>query len=191
MTLFSSDDIEGSKAPIDTYILTAKNPILKIGSGEAAEVARLALANEAMLYLSTGRLSLHQMLECLLELTGPAHVALSAWAITEDPARCLFRLRRNETIKQLSCVVSDRMPVQNAGAYQLLMNVADDIALVKNHAKTISIVNDSFAIGLVSTANLSNNPRHEMTQIYNQRAVAEWIRDWIIGLCQKQQHEQR
>ncbi len=156
-----------------------------IGSGKAQEVARLALEHEQMWYLSEGKFSMHQLLEELLRLTGPAEVALCSWGITEDPARVLARLKKTGTITQLTCLFNTRVASNNAGAYQLISQVADNLGVAECHAKAISIINQTYSIGLISTANFSHNPRIECTVIQRNQAAAKWIKDWISQYANK------
>jgi hypothetical protein len=156
-----------------------------IGNGKADEVARLALEHEQMWYLSEGKFSMHQLLEELLKLTGPAEVALCSWGITEDPARVLARLRRTGIITQLTCLFNSRVASNNAGAYQLISQVADNLGIAECHAKAISIINQTYSIGLISTANFSHNPRIECTVTQRNQEAAKWIRDWISHYASK------
>jgi hypothetical protein len=182
--LLSFDDITGPKLLVDEeanafLFPKLQSPALVSGSGKADEVAAQVMEHEQVWYLSSGKLSMHQLLEALIKQTGPAAVWLSSWGITEDPARVLARLRHSQSITRLTCLFNSRVASNNAGAYQLMSQVADKLGTAECHAKAISIINPTHAIGLVSTANFSHNPRMECTIVHNNKETALWIARWI------------
>jgi hypothetical protein len=174
-----ADSLGNKQSFGNPFIVADSQPNTFIGAGKAEDVARAAFDNASIWYLSEGKLSIHQLLEALLKTTGPAQVAICSWGITEDPARALKRLKDNGLIQHLTCLFNSRVASNNAGAYQLISQVADNIGVAECHAKAISIINQTYSIGLISTANLSHNPRMELVVIDNDRKRAVWIRDWI------------
>jgi len=54
-----------------------------------------------------------------------------------------------------------------------------DIRVSSCHAKAFALINDSWAISCVGSANFTNNPRIEAGHISTARNVAEFHADWI------------
>ncbi len=166
----------GTLAAPGTALMTAAG--LKQLSSEISKSASL-------IFLSEGNLSFHHLLCAILDECGPADVWLSAYAITEEPARRIFRLREAGTIRSLSCLLDAHLARNNAKAYQLLSTTADSFGTAPIHAKCFVVKNDRFAIGVMSSANFSNNPRLELTHTSNTLEVADWYIKWLEDYISK------
>ena len=160
----------GTKATPSTALMDA--PGLK-------QLACEVIKSASLIFLMEGNLSFHHLLCALMDECGPADVWLSAYAITEEPARRIFRLREAGTIRSLSCLLDAHLARNNAKAYQLLSTTADSIGTAPIHAKCFVVKNDRFAIAVMSSANFSNNPRLELTHTSNSGDVAEWYINWL------------
>jgi hypothetical protein len=124
--------------------------------------------------------SLHDVLERLIELTGPAHVCLTSWAISEGPARKISNLLRDGKIRSLHCLFDHRVTRYCPAAMQLVQGQMGKIKLTGIHAKIVVIENDSWGISVTSTANATNKRRIEKYVITCDRIVAEFERTWIL-----------
>jgi len=148
-------------------------------SAEIKQLATEVMKQASLIWLSEGNFSLHQLLESILDETGPANVWLSAYAITEEPARRIFRLRQAGTIIHLSCLLDAHLARNNAKAYQLLSKTADRLGTAHIHAKCFVVQNERFEITVISSANFSHNPRLELGQSFGTGEMAKWMIDWI------------
>lgn len=133
-------------------------------------------------YKSQGSWSMHELVSYILEQTGPADVYLSTWTISEDPARCLFNLKQKGLIRSLSCLFDYRIKVRAGEAFQLISSIADNIKLLKCHAKAAVIINDDHAVSVIGSSNFSKNPRVEAGTVFIDRTAAYFDRDWIMNL---------
>jgi hypothetical protein len=123
--------------------------------------------------------SLHDVLERLLELTGPAHVCLTSWAISEGPARKIANLLKDGKILSLHCLFDHRVTRYCPAAMQLVQGQMGKIKLTGIHAKILVIENENWGISVTSTANATNKRRIEKYVITCDREVAEFERLWI------------
>lgn len=129
--------------------------------------------------------SLHDVLERLLHLTGPAHVCLTSWAISEGPARKISRLLQEGQVLSMHCLFDHRTLRYCPAAMQLVEGRFGRVKLTGIHAKILVVENDSWGISVTSTANATNKRRIEKYVIACDRTVARFERDWIMEEIEK------
>ena len=112
-------------------------------------------------YFSNGDFSMHQLIEHLLEQTGPAKVVLSSFSITEVAIRTFQRLMENGTIQSMACLFDFTVRRHKLGLLFFARNVISTIAIAKCHAKVVLIYNGKYYITVVSSANLNINDKLE------------------------------
>lgn len=135
--------------------------------------------NKHIDFCTAGELSMHHLLTYGLSVTGPADVYISSWAIKEDPARALLFLKEAGKIKQLFDVFDYRIKTLDAKHFHLIENAFTNYKLTKNHAKVIVIIGQNLSISIVSSANLSNNPRIEAGFISTCTPTVEFHKQWM------------
>lgn len=112
-------------------------------------------------YYSISEFSMHQLLEFLLSISGPAKVRVSSFSLSEVALRSFVRSLDNGMIIQLQCLLDLSVRRHRLGLLYFASNVVSGIALAKNHAKIILIENDSFHWVVVGSANLNENDKIE------------------------------
>jgi hypothetical protein len=133
-------------------------------------------------YATGGRWSMHEVILHILELIGPAKMYLTTWTVTEDPMRALFQGINSGMVTELYCVLDYRIEKRKAEAFQLAKVNASKIKLTKCHAKVTVLQNEEWSVSIVSSANLSANPRIEAGVICTDKASAEFHKGWIMDL---------
>jgi hypothetical protein len=127
---------------------------------------------------SRGAWSMHDVLEFILQRTGPDDVWITSWTITERPMRLILELLKNGTIRKLRALFSERVEAMNPVAHQVAsMNM--DVRLTKIHAKCIVVLNEHWGVSVSGSANFTRNPRIEKYVICTHRSIAESERLWI------------
>jgi hypothetical protein len=116
-------------------------------------------------YYSESEFSMHELLERLVEMTGPAEVKVSSFSITEVAIRTFLRLIDNHLIIGLRCIFDRSVKMHHIGLHLFALNVTTGIALTKNHAKIILIQNEQWKITVISSANLNVNDKIEAGMI--------------------------
>jgi hypothetical protein len=136
-------------------------------------------------FCTAGEFSMHHLLQYLLTVSGPANVYLSTWTIKEEPARVLHALKKSGQIKDLYCALDYRIRTLDAKHFHFIESILTGHVLTKCHAKVIAIEGEKASIAVVSSANMSNNPRIEAGTIscnsVSMRFHKEWIMDCING----------
>lgn len=148
-------------------------------SMELNEVIFLLGADKTVWWVSNGNWSMHQMLMALLEITGPAAVVISSYAMGETPARVLAQLKEDKTITSLYVLIDDRVDTRSAGSAQLVKSIADEYALVSTHAKVTVVFNERHHITVVGSANYTENKRFECGIVTTCRNAFEFNTKWI------------
>lgn len=132
--------------------------------------------------------SMHHMLAYLLEQIGPARTWLTSWTITEGPVRSIARLQERGLITGLACLFDERVGKYNANALQLAQRSLTKVGLTSIHAKCLVMINDAWAVTVLSTANITRNKRIELYWIATHRPVAEHHAAWIDNVLANCEH---
>ena len=139
------------------------------------------------LYLTGGKWSNHQLLQFLLEKTGPADVYATTWTITEAPVRVMQQLLDGGQMRSLTLLTDHRIKSRAPQAWQLMQSLPAKVHLSKCHAKVTIAIGDVHGIVVVNSQNMTNNPRIEAGAIVFDRAAAEEMRDAILSEIQTPQ----
>ena len=148
-------------------------------SNELSEVIKLIAPGATIFWVSNGDWSMHELLLEILNITGPAVVHLSSYAMSETPARILAQLKSAGMMTKLFCVLDNRIDVRTAGSFQLMKSIADKLVLVDTHAKVTSVVNDKWKIAVVGSANYTENKRYESGVITLCSDAVEMQINWM------------
>lgn len=142
-------------------------------------VIELIAQDRTIFWVSDGDWSMHDMLVALLNITGPAEVHISSYALGETQARVLSDLKEAGAIKKLIAVLDSRVDVRTAGSLQIMKSICDKLSLVDTHAKVTVVKNDEWSITVVGSANYTTNKRYESGVITTWPAAAEQQLKWI------------
>lgn len=127
--------------------------------------------------LSKGAVSLAECVGYVLETTGAADLVLATWTIGAREITTFRDLVAGGSVRSLRLLVDASFPARNAAyAAQLRASFgADCIRLAICHAKVATVVNDRWAVVVLSSANLNRNSRLEFFQIEDNRLLATAI----------------
>jgi hypothetical protein len=132
-------------------------------------------------FVTAGNLSLHQIIEFLLTKYGPCmELFISTWAIKEAGARSLFKCFEKGLIGSLHGVFDYRIETVDSNAFQLIRKIFYEYALTKNHAKVVLLEYKDFYITILTSANLSNNPRIETGFVSLSKSTFYFHKGWMM-----------
>lgn len=123
---------------------------------------------------SDGEWSMHQLLEYLLGISGPARVWISSFSITEVAIRSFLKLQERGLIEELHCLFDLTVKRHKAGLLFFANNVVSEISISKCHAKLILIQNKKYTISVVGSANFNINDKKEVAVIH----FGQWFFDF-------------
>lgn len=154
-------------------------------SPKLSEVLALIDHGRTIHWVSEGDWSMHQLLEALLERTGPAEVWISSYAFSELPARTIANLRALGTISRLHCIIDSRIDVRSASALTILRNTSTRLKLCHTHAKVTILKNKEWLIAVSGSANYTVNKRYEAGMITTDPTVSSFHLKWISNELQQ------
>jgi hypothetical protein len=132
---------------------------------------------------SDGDWSMHQLLEYLLRVSGPASVWISSFSITETAIRSFLQLQEKGLIQELHCLFDFTVKRHKIGLLFFLHNVVTDVVVTKCHAKLILIENENYTIAVVGSANFNINDKKEVAIIHFEKWFFDFyldiLKDWM------------
>ncbi len=141
--------------------------------------------NNTIPFASAGEFSMHELLEFLLQTTGPATVRISSFSISEVAIRTFFRLMQNGTIVNIECLFDLSVKRHKLGLLYFANNIGSFIAISKNHAKLILIENADWKIVVVGSANFQLNDKNEVGIISADSEIYEFyfkvFKSWFLS----------
>lgn len=115
-------------------------------------------------YLLTtrGGWSLHELILFVASRLGPCTARVASWGVSERPIRELLDARRDGRFTSLRFFLDVRVRSECPQAFQLLLaEPLAQVALAKNHSKLAVLQGADRSAVIISTANLTVNPRYE------------------------------
>jgi hypothetical protein len=129
--------------------------------------------------VSAGLWAMHELLFHLLRMSGPARVTLATWSMNETAVRQLVGGLDEGLITELHALLDVRVRVRTPEVLAFLRCQAARVRVTANHAKVLVIENEHWQVAVVSSANMTNNPRYEATVIDCHADAARLHRSWI------------
>lgn len=142
----------------------------------------------AIAWKSAGDFSLHELLTYLLGLSGPADVWLATWGLSAEPVNRLYELKKSGMVKKIYALLDFRVRERSVEAMQRLESIADEIVLLRSHAKVIAIMGEKECFAVIGSANFTNNPRIEAGVIIKGEHITLTQIEWMkiaMGLAKK------
>lgn len=129
--------------------------------------------------LTKGQFSLIQLLQAVLEQTGPADVTISTWSTGIRDVDSVAWLRSTELIRRCRLLLDYSFPHMRAGrnnATAVLQAFrVDEVRVARNHAKFVLVQNEFWNIAIRSSMNLNRNARLEQFDLDDSREICNFI----------------
>ena len=116
-------------------------------------------------------MQLADVIEWVLEQTGPAHLQISTFSTGEEFLRRLFRLKRSGRILTCRMFCDLRAARKTVSLYHFNKSVFDHVCLCENHSKVLILFNDNHTVAVVTSQNQTRGNRFE-AGIITSRFVA-------------------
>lgn len=133
-------------------------------------------------YLNNGQWSLHELLEYILDYTGPANVKVTSYGISETAIRSFVNMIDAGKIRSLDLVFDISTKRNKFALLMFATNVASRVFITSNHAKLISVSNENHTIAVNASANLTVNRRNESGCLITCPEIASDFRNAIQQL---------
>ena len=167
-----------------------KREIMDLRRAQCAAEAIAGLERDGMelFGLTKGQFSLTDMIEAILEKTGPADLSISTWTAANGDVSRMLGLLGSGAIRSCRWLVDltfvRRCPQLMA---EIRKQFGDDaIRVTKTHAKFCTIVNNEWQVALRSSMNLNQNPRMESFQVGHDPVLCQFLSQVLDDVWSKQ-----
>lgn len=147
----------------------------------AAEALGAIEPNTDRYIVTKGQFSLIDLISATADAIGPAHFLISmftAHGAGIADAHDFLKAGKILSAKWLVDFTFQRRKPHFVGQLRALFG-DDCIRITKTHAKIVVLVNDRYAVSILSSMNLTHNPRIEFILVREDRKLAEFNTAWI------------
>ena len=175
---------------INTNTEDNDKPINGLSSADVSRLSPPELMAEALLkptnlgvinlgtdkhFYSKGAFNLIQLVLYLLKQTGPAHVFISSYSISEDSLSTLLRYCNQGDILSIRFLIDNRVRTISPKPFDYLVtSFPGAYRCCALHAKVALIYNDSFTLSVVGSQNATHNPKLERGIVHTNRDVFDY-----------------
>ena len=176
------------RAPTKWSKINRKTTELLRCESAAEAIAGLERDGRELFGLTRGQFSLTDLLQAVLNKTGPAALSISTWTAANSDVASMQELLQTGKITSCRFLVDGtfvrRVP---ALAAQIRKQFGDDaIRVTKTHAKFCTIVNNEWQVALRSSMNLNQNPRLESFQLGHDPELCAFLTAALDDIWRRQ-----
>ena len=126
----------------------------------ATEIGPIQL-NTTIHRILDGTWSLYELLDYILEDTGPVHAFISSFSISEAAICSFHQMFEDGRLLSLRCLLDNSLRKTKTPLLFFLQNIGAEVKLTLNHSKIILIHNHNSFVSINASANMSRNRRIE------------------------------
>lgn len=127
-----------------------------------------------MPFFSEGNWSLYQLLSHCLSFSGKAVVKISSFSLSENAIRSFIDDRDKGLIDSIVMLFDISIPKRKFDMMLFAHEVISEIRLAPNHSKVILIRGEIMDIAIISSHNLTPNPRIEAGCIFTRPDIFDF-----------------
>lgn len=126
-------------------------------------------------YYSSGAFNLVQLILYVLKQTGPAHVFLASYSISERAITTLRNHLDKGDILSIRFLIDNRVRTISPKPFDHMITAFPGCVRCRTlHAKVALIYNENIAVDIVGSQNATHNPKLERGTIFTQQEVFEF-----------------
>ena len=130
--------------------------------------------------LTAGQFSLNDLIEHILNQTGPADMYLTTWAASTNGLRRAFEFLNDDRVRKIRFLIDvGSKKVRDKMFSDLIDSYGDSIRTTKIHAKFVLIRNEKWDIVVRTSANLNRNQRIENFEIDDDKNFADFLQTFF------------
>lgn len=154
-------------------------------SGHTACVLRPLADNPSQAYLSN-MLQVADVLRWILDQTGPAHVQLTSFSISEEFLRRIFFIEKENLIRSLDIVLDFKATNKTLILWPFIAQTVENCYLASNHSKLLLVFNDKWSVSVVMSQNLTRGNRFESGFISTDKSVFSVLHEQVNYVITRQ-----
>jgi hypothetical protein len=136
-------------------------------------------------FKTDGAWSNWHLLEYILQLTGPAEVCFTTWAISEVAITKFLAWKDAGKITDLHAVIDVGLRNRKPAIFHQAIGAFPKLKVAHCHAKATVVISATHHITFIGSANYTKNPRKEVGIIIWDKTIAEanerWIKEEVNG----------
>lgn len=186
MSLFSSTDVMAAAAPA-----AADKKAGTQSFGSETFTARERLDNiekyiadlqpgQSCCYLTYGAWSSIELLEHLLNKSGPAAVYFSTWSISAEAIARAAAWHNTGVITDLHVLLDAGLRNRKPDLFQQALGSFPKLKITAIHAKVTVVQNELYNLVVIGSPNYTKNPRIETGVIIHNKDVADFNIKWML-----------
>lgn len=121
-------------------------------------------------YMSNA-LQVADILQWILDQTGPADVGLTSFSISEEFLRRIFFIEREGLVRSLDIVLDFKATNKTLILWPFIAQTVQNCYLADNHSKILLVSNESWKVAAVMSQNLTRGNRYESGLISTDQSV--------------------
>ena len=121
-------------------------------------------------YYSDGNFNLLRLIFHILKQTGPAHIMMSTYSISQDSLEKVRNRLNQGEIFSIRFLIDNRVKVMSPLPFQMLKE-GFSYRCISLHAKVALIYNDDWKISIVTSQNATDNPKLERGVIFTDDQI--------------------
>lgn len=126
-------------------------------------------------FYSSGAFNLIQLVLYILKQTGPAHLFLSTYSISNESLATLVKYRDRGDILSVRFLIDNRVRTISPKPFDFLVtSFPDAYRCCALHAKVALVWNDTWHVSVVGSQNATHNPKLERGIIHTGREIFEF-----------------
>jgi len=133
--------------------------------------------NDVIPFFSEGNWSLYQLLSHCLAYSGKAKIKISSFSLSENAIRSFINDRDNGLIEDMVMLFDISIPKRKFDMMLFAHEVISEVRLAPNHSKVVLISGDIMDIAIISSHNLTPNPRIEAGCIFTLPEIFAYYND--------------
>lgn len=181
--LFDLNNIKQNDSLVPAKVIVSRTAA-SVFKGKSNEILskHLGVIEQGKFYqfYSFGRFSMHDIIVYLIKQIGPAHILCGTWSISQNSIEQLVRLKNRGNILSMQFVLDPRVKVTKAKPLQMLI-ANFPFVLTAWHAKVTTLENDKWNISVVSSQNMTQNPKIERGCIFTDKDTFEFDKQVLLN----------
>jgi hypothetical protein len=121
------------------------------------------------------RIQLFDVIEKILEETGPADVYISTFSTSEEFLRRIYRLKKEGRILHATMLADLKASRKTVILYSLIAHTFDECYLAENHSKVILIESSRYRVSICTSQNQTRGNRNESGMISTDAVVYDTL----------------
>lgn len=182
-------DVEITETPAPTahHAKARKRTIRRSAAPAARDALGLIEPGCEIFALTNGQFSMIDILEHILDATGPACVDLATWTAADGDLRRAHSFMLSGQIRELRMIVDPSFKTRKPEFCSTLTELFGDAAIrtIPLHGKFAAIRNSNWRIAIRTSMNLNPNKRIESVEISDDPDLEGFLRDFTDGVFAK------